>query len=283
MYKKRIKDWGIDKNLKSDRLSTSPRSNQRQGATHIEPRSSVRGTVGEAQKISNYVEYRPDLSQQPQYGTLPSAEGAMQREYHTPRATSAAQQHNTGYCWASPGPSYGDGSYSPSLAQSFELAEQDRNSSLLLDGIKDSFLQASDAITRRDTAGLFDILNPAYESISNVAETEADRLLDIIVGLFELLCKRPNHQDMLRQLLNYVFALVPDAVRQNQFLSCNSQVLTLLGRSDYDSQFGAPLDTESGTHSRSTVSPHNYNYYEQRSGAGPAFDNGFGGDRRHPY
>lgn len=283
MYKKRIKDWGIDKNLKSDRLSTSPRSNERQGATHIEPRSSVRITVSEAQKMNNYVEYRPDLAQQPQYGILPSAEGAMKREYHTPTSTFAAQQHNAGYCWASPGQSHADGSYSPSLAQSFEPAEQGRNSSVLLNGIRDRFLQASDAITRQDTAVLFDILNPAYEAISNVAETEADRLLDIIVDLFEMLYRRPNHQDMLRQLLQYVFALVPDAVRQNQFLSCNSQVLTLLGRSDYDSQFGAPLDTAGGTDSRPTVSPHNYDYYEQRSGAGPAFDNGFGGNRRHPY
>lgn len=283
MYKKRIKDWGIDKNLKSDRLSTSPRSNQRQGATHIEPRSSVRGTVSEAQRISSYVEYRPELAQQPQYGTLPSAEGAMQRQYHTPTSTFAAQQHNAGYCWASPGPSHADGSYSPSRAQSFEPAEQDRNSAALLDGIRDRFLQASDAITRRDTAGLFDILNPAYEAISNVAETEADRLLDIIVDLFELLSRRPNHQDMLRQLLHYVFALIPDAVRQNQFLSCNSQVLTLLGRSDYDSQVRVPLDTAGGTGPRPTVSPHNYDYYEQRSEAGPAFDSGFGGGHRHPY
>lgn len=283
MYKKRIKDWGIDKNLKSDRLSTSPRSNQRQGATHIEPRSSVRGTVSEAPRISSYVECRPDLAQQPQYGTLPSAEGAMQTEYRAPTSTFAAQQHNAGYRWASPGPSHADGSYSPSLAQSFEPAEQDQNSSVLLDGIRDRFLQASDAITRRDTAGLFDILNPAYEAISNVAETEADRLVDIIVNLFELLYRRPNHQDMLRQLLQYVFALVPDAVRQNQFLSCNSQVLTLLGRSDCDSHSGAPLDTESCTNSRTTVSSHNYDYYEQRSGAGPAFDDGFGRGRRHPY
>lgn len=283
MYKKRIKDWGIDKNLRSDRLSASPRSNQRRGATHIEPRSSVRGTVGEAQNMSNYVEYRPDLFRQPQYGTLPSAEGAIQREYHTPSSTSAAQQHNAGYCWASPGQSQADASYSPSLARSFESVEQDRSSSVLLDGIRDRFLEASDALTRRNTAGLFDILNPAYEAISNVAETEAARVLSVVVELFELLCRRPNHQDMLRQLLQYVFALVPDAARQNQFLSCNSQVLTLLGRSDYDSQFGAPLDTESGTNSRTTVSSHNYHYYEQRSGAGPAFDNGFGGGRRHPY
>lgn len=282
MYKKRIKDWGIDKNLKSDKLLTSPRTHQRRDATHDYSQSGVRGNAADARRISNYVESYPDLAHQPQYGTSSSAEDARQSEYHTPATTSAPLQHSAGHYWESAGQSYGDGSYSPSLAQIDQFDEQARTSALL-DSIRDRFLGASDAITRRDTAGLFEILNPAYEAISNVSETEPTRLLDVIVDLFELLYRRPSHQDMLRQLLHYVFALVPDAARQNQFLSYNSQVLTLLGRSDHDSSFGVPSDTADSADSRPTASRHDYDYYEQPSSAGPAFDNRFGGDCRHPY
>lgn len=88
---------------------------------------------------------------------------------------------------------------------------------------------------------------------------------------------------MLRQLLQYVFALVPDAVRQNQFLSSNSQVLTLLGLSCHHSPLGVPLDTAVGTDPRSTVSRHDYDYYEQASAAAPTYDNRFEGARTHPY
>lgn len=282
MYKKRIKDWGIDKNLKSDKLSTSPRIHQRRDATPNDSQSSVRGTVAGAQKTSNYVEYCPDLAHQPQYGTSSSAEETRQREYQNPTTTLAPQQHGAGHYWASAGQSHGYGSsYSPSLAHSDQHEEQAR-SSYLLDSIRDRFLEASDAVTRRDTAGLFEILNPAYEAISNVSETEPTQLLAIVVDLFELLYRRPDHQDMLRQLLHYVFALVPDAVRQDQFLSYNSQVLTLLGRSGHDSPSGVQLDTAYSADSRPTASRNDYDYYEQPSEAGPTFDNRTRGDCRHP-
>lgn len=282
MYKKRIKDWGIDKNLKSDKLSTSPRIHQRRDATPNDSQSSVRGTVAGAQKKSNYVGYCPDLAHQPQYGTSSSAEEARQRECQNPTTTLAPQQHSAGHYWASAAQSHGYGSpYSPPLAQSDQLDEKAR-SSILLDSIRDRFLEASDAVTRRDTAGLFEILNPAYEAISKVSETEPTQLLAVVVDLFELLYRRPNHQDMLRQLLHYVFALVPDAVRQDQFLSYNSQVLTLLGQSGHDSAFDMPLDTADSADSRPAASRHDYNYYQQPSEAGPAFDNGTRGDYRHP-
>lgn len=282
MYKKRIKDWAIDKNLKSDRPLTSTRTQQHREVTQNDPQSSVWGTVGDAQRTSNYVESYPDPAQNFQCGTLPSAEETTQREYYTPTTTLPPQQHNAGHYWASTSQPYPDGSYSSSPAQSFQLSEQAR-ASALLGTVRDRFLEASDAITRRQTARLFEILNPAYEAMSNIAETEAAQLLATAVDLFELLYRRPNHQDMLRQLLQYLFALAPDAVRQNQFLSCDSQVLALLGRSSYDSAFSAPLDTAYVLESRPTASSQNHDYCEQRSEAGQAFDNSFGRGRRYPY
>lgn len=282
MYKKRIKDWAIDKNLKSDRPLTSPRSQQRRDATQEDSHSSVRGTAVDAPKTSHYVTSYPDFSQQVQYGSPPSAEEAMQRVYHTPGTMLPSQQPNDNQHWASVGRYHDKGSYSPSHSQSGQHGEQARNTGLL-GSIQDRFLEASDAITRQDTAGLFEILNPAYESISSVSETEAPQLLAVVVEIFQLLYRRPNHQDMLRQLLQYVFALVPDAVRQNQFLSFNSQVLTLVGVPCHQSPFSMPLDTAVDTDSRSTVSRHDYDYYEQPAGAGPAFDNRFGGTRSQPY
>ena len=282
MYKKRIKDWAIDKNLKSDKLPTSPRTRQRRDAAQSEPQSSVRGTLTDSQNISNYVNSCPYLTQQFQDGTLPSAEEAMQTEYRIPTTILPPQQDNDSSYWASAGQSHGDGSYPPSLSQSVQLAEQALTSDSL-HIIRDRFLEASEAITRRDAARLFNILNPAYDAISNVAATEATQLLAVIVDLFELLYRRTDHQDMLRQLLHYVFALIPDAVRQDQFLSCNSQVLNLLGRSGYDSPFGVPLDMAGSAGSGPTASRLDNDYYEQPSGAGLAFDSKFRGNLRHPY
>lgn len=282
MYKKRIKDWAIDKNLKSDKLLTSPRTRQRRDAVQSEPQSSVTGTVNDFQNTRDYVNSCPDPAQRSQYGTLPSAEEAMQTEYLMPTTMLLPQQSNDGHYWASADQCHGDSSCCPTLSQSAQLTEQARTS-ILLDGIRDRFLEASEAITQRDTARLFDILNPAYDDISHVSETEPTQLLDVIIILFELLYRRPNHQDMLRQLLHYVFALVPDAVRQNQFLSCNSQVLTLLGRSGYDSSFCVPLDAAASRASRPTASRLDYDCYEQLSGAGLALDNRLGRDCRHPY
>lgn len=282
MYKKRIKDWGIDKNLKSDKLLTSPRAQQRQDATQKDSQSGVRGTVVDAPNTNQYVESCPDFAQQFQYSSPPSAGEAMQREYHTPASMLPPQQPNNNQQWANAGPFHGDGSYSTSRSQIGQPSEQARTT-ILLGSIQHRFLEASDAITRQDTADLFAILNPAYEAISSVSETEATQLVAVVVDIFQLLYRRPNHQDMLRQLLQYIFALVPDAVRQNQFLSLNSQVLNLLGRSCDPSPCGVPLDTAGGTDSRPTVSGHDYDYYEQPSGAGPAFDNRFGGTRTYPY
>lgn len=283
MYKKRIKDWAIDKNLKSDRPLTSPRTQQRRDAMQKDSQSSVRGTMVDAPKTSHYVKTCPDLAQQLQYGSPPSAEEAMQRQYHTPTSMLPPQQQpNDNQYQASASRFHGDGFYSPSLSQSGQPDEQTRIT-VLLGSIQDRFLEASDAITRQDTTELFAILNPAYEAISSVSETEAPQLLAVVVDLFQLLYRRPNHQDMLRQLLQYVFALVPDAVRRDQFLSFNSQVLTLLGQSCHHSPFDVPLDTAGATSPRPTVRRSDYDHYEQPSGAGAAFDDRFGGTRTHPY
>ncbi|KAG6356221.1 hypothetical protein INS49_015608 [Diaporthe citri] len=281
MYKKRIKDWGIDKNLKTDKLLASPRTQQRRDATQKGSQSGVRGTVVDAPNTNQYVEACSGFPQQFQHGSPPSAGEAMQREYHTPASMLPSQQPNDNQQWATAGRFHGDGSYSPWFSQSGQPSEKARTT--VLGSIQDRFLEASDAITRQDTAELFAILNPAYEAISSVSETEATQLVAVVVELFQLLYRRPNHQDMLRQLLQYVFALVPDAVRQNQFLSFNSQVLNLLGRPCHRPPLGVPLDTAGGTDSRPTVSGHDYDYYEQHSGASPTFDNRFGGTRRHPY
>ena len=211
----------------------------------------------DAQELSNYVNSSSDLTQHFQYGSRPSAEDAAQGDYHTPTTMVPLQQLNDGQHWARTGQFHGDGSYTPSFARNRQLGEETRISSLL-GSIWDRFLDASDAITRHDTAGLFEILNPAYEAISNVSETETTQLLALIVDLFQLLYRRPNHQDILRQLLHYVFALIPDAGRQNLFLSSNSQVLNLLGRRGYASPPGAPLDAAGGTDPRPTAPPNDY-------------------------
>lgn len=282
MYKKRIKDWAIDKNVKSDKPPTSPRTRQRRDATQKDSQPSIMGTVVDTQNTSNYANSCPSLAQQSQYGTLPPAGKAVQREYQTPTTMSSPQPRNDDQYWASVDQSQGDRSYSPSLAQNGHYAQQ-LQTSALLGSIRDRFLEASEAITRRDTARLFEILNPAYEAMSSVAETEPAQLLAVVADLFGLLHRRPDHQDMLRQLLHYVLALVPDAVRQNQFLSCDSQVLTFLGQPGHDPVSSEPLETSYESGSRPTASPRDYNYYGQPSGAGPAFDSSSVEDRRHPY
>lgn len=282
MYKKRIKDWAIDKNMKSDKPPTSPRTRQRRDATQQDSQPSVMGTVVDSQNMSNYANSCPSSAQQSQYGTLSSPGKAVQREYQTPTTMPYPPPRNDDQCWASVDQFQNDDSYSPPLAQNRHYDEQPRTSALL-GSIRDRFLEASEAITRRDTARLFEILNPAYEAMSKVAETEPAQLLAVVADLFGLLHRRPDHQDMLRQLLDYVLALVPDAVRQNQFLSCDSQVLNFLGRPGHDSVSSVPLGTAYGAGSRPTASPRDHGYYAQPSEAGPAFDNNSGGDRRHPY
>lgn len=266
MYKKRIKDWAIDKNLKSERPHASPRTRQQRDVPSESRPSSARSAAIGAQMLSITANSSPDPVQGFQYGTRPSAEGSTQGEYYTPGAMLPLQQ---GQYRADAGQSYGDYSYYSSISQGGQSGEQARNS-VLLSSIRDRFLEASDAIARHDTTVLFEILNPAYEAISSVAETETAQLLTVVVDLFQVLSRRPNHQDMLRQLLHYVFALVPDAVRQNQFFSSNSQVLALLGQSGSAFPSSMSLDTAGGTNSRLAVPTQKYTYYEQPSGAGSA-------------
>jgi hypothetical protein len=284
MYKKRIKDWAIDKNLKSEKPPASPRMKQQRNSPQSQPQSGISSAAIDGQRLSNYADSSPDPYQSFQYGTRPSAEEAMQRGYHTPTTTWPLQQPGDGQHWAGVGQSHGDGSYSSSLTQSGQAGGQPP-SSILLGTIRDRFLEASDAISRHDTAVLFEILNPAYEAISSVSETETTQLLAVVVDVFQLLSTRPNHQDMLRQLLQYVFALIPAAGRRNQFLSTNSQVLTLMGQSGYASPSRVPSGTACGADSRPTASSHDYNYdyYEQPTAAGPASGNRSGGYCVHPY
>ncbi|KAJ0108060.1 hypothetical protein J7T55_007179 [Diaporthe amygdali] len=280
MYKKRIKDWAIDKNLKSDNGLNAHRTKQQRYSTQ-DSHFGVREPLADAQEISNYVRYSPDIAHRFQDGSLPSAEETMQREYSTPLTMLPTEQPNDDQYWASAGRFHEVTSFSSPLhAQSGQFGERDR-ASVLLYSIRHRFLEASDAMMRRDTARLFDILNPAYEAISEVAEAEAEQLLSVVAHLFELLHERPNHQDMLRQLLHYVFALIPDAVRQSQLLSRNSQVLALLGQSGYDSLFGVPLDLAGTTDSNAAAPRHGC--YEQPSEARPAFDTRFGGNYTYGY
>jgi hypothetical protein len=246
MYKKRIKDWAIDKNLKSEKPPGSPRTRHQRDSTQSQSGPGVSSAATDASELSNHVRSSPGPAHDFPYETHPAAGGIVQGEYHTCANTSAPQQP-----WTSGAQFHSEGSYTNSLAQSGHCSEQPRPS-ILLGSIRDRFLEASHAITRQDTAVLFEILNPAYEAISSVSEVESTQLLTLVADLFQLLYSRPNHQGMLRQLLGYVFALFPGAGHRNQFLSTNGQVLALLGRSGgYDALVSnGPFDTAGGTDSR---------------------------------
>ncbi|KAL1872735.1 hypothetical protein Daus18300_004281 [Diaporthe australafricana] len=280
MYKKRIKDWAIDKNLKSDRFLNTPRVRQQRDATHEESQPSVRDAVNDAQGTSNYIELHPLPARQFQDGILPPAGEDRQRRYTDPAVTLPPQQRNDVQRWSSASQFHDDNASSPSLPQDGQVGDQVRTW-FLLSSIRHRFLAASDTILRRDTTRLFDILNPAYEAISELAETEAEELLSVVVDLFELLHRRSNHQDMLRQLLHYVFTLIPEAVRQNHFLSRNSQVLSLLKQPDSDSSTGVSLDLAGATDS--TVAAPRRDCYEQPCGAGPSIGIKFEGDYTYSF
>lgn len=270
MYKKRIKDWAIDKNQKSERPHASPRTRQHRDLPGESQSSSVRSAaIGAPQLSISAASSSPGLVQSFQYDTRPSAEGAMQTGYHIPGTMLPSQQGQQQ--WTGASQPYSECPFTSSVSQQGQFGQQSRTSALL-SSIRDRFLEASDAITRHDTAVLFEILNPAYETISSVAETETAQLLAVIVEIFQMLSRRPNHQDILRQLLDYTFALIPDAGRQNQFLSSNSQVLALLGQAGYASPSSGSmsLDTTGATASRLTVPPQNYGYYEQPARTGSA-------------
>lgn len=259
MYKKRIKDWAIDKNLRSERphaASSSPRTKQQRHLPSESQSSSATSPAVGAQEpsLSAVDSSSGSLVHNFQYGTRPPAEGAAWSGYHTP-GTIVPSQQGGGQHWAVP-------SQSNSSPQSRQCSGQ-AGTSPSLSSIRDRFLAASDAIARHDIAVLFEILNPAYEAISTVPETETTQLLAVIGDLFRILSRRPNHQDVLRQLLQYVFALVPDSWRQNEFLSTDSRVLALLGRSGYAFTSHMPLDTAGGINSGSTMPTYSYGYYGQ--------------------
>lgn len=277
MYKKRIKDWAIDKNLKSEKPPGSPRRKQQRAAAQGESQSSVSSATIDTQRLRNHASSSPShLAQGFPYGAPSSAEEATQSEYHAAATAVPLQQPSYSQPWTTAGRSHGDASFTHFSAH-FGQSDEQARTSVSLSSIRERFLEASDAITRRDTAVLFEILNPAYEAISNVAETEPTQLLTVVVDLFQLLHRRPNHQDILKQLLHYVLALLPDAVRQNQFLSSNSQVLNLLGRRGYASPSRIPLDAEDRAGSRPTATSreNSYDYYAQPTGTGPASNNSF--------
>lgn len=277
MYKKRIKDWAIDKNLKSEKPPGSPRRKQQRAAAQGESQSSVSSATIDTQRLRNHASSSPShLVQGSPYGVRSSAEEATQSEYHAPATAVPLQQPSYSQPWTTAGRSHGDASFTHFSAH-FGQSDEQARTSVSLSSIRERFLEASDAITRRDTAVLFEILNPAYEAISNVAETEPTQLLAVVVDLFQLLHRRPNHQDILKQLLHYVFALLPDAVRQNQFLSSNRQVLNLLGRRGYASPSRVPLDAEDRAGSRppATSRENSYDYYAQPTGTGPTSNSSF--------
>ncbi|KAI3400892.1 hypothetical protein diail_1583 [Diaporthe ilicicola] len=277
MYKKRIKDWAIDKNQKSDRAFNTPRTKQQRDATQSGSQCSVRGTADNSQEISNHIGYCSDPAQQPQDVVLPSSEEDMERRYTDPEVMLPPQQQDDGQYWSRASQSHDDDSFPASLSQNGQPADPVR-ASVLLSSIRHRFLAASDTVLRRDTARLFEILNPAYEAMSEVADTEAEQLLSVVVDLFELLHRRSNHQDMLRQLLHYVLALVPDAVRQNEYLSRDRQVLSLLEQSEPEHPVDVSLDPADGT-----VSGSRHNCYEQAPGDGVVFDTRSGGECAYPY
>ncbi|KAG8156936.1 hypothetical protein KVR01_013158 [Diaporthe batatas] len=262
MYKKRIKDWAIDKNHKSER---SPRTRQQRDLPGEPHSSSVRSVAIGPQRLRNPTfNPSPGPVQAYQYGTRPPAEGSTQRGYpnHTPGTMQPPQQGQPYWAAGTSQPNsdgYGYGSYHtcpfPQSGHA-SISEQPRtsppsspssSSAALLSSIRDRFLEASDAITRRDTtADLFGILNPAYEAISAVAASEAgtstEQLLAAVADLCRLLAGRPDHRDMLRQLLQYVLALVPGAARSGRFLSGDGVVLAVLGQAGGGGG-GMPSDT----------------------------------------
>lgn len=271
MYKKRIKDWAIDKNLKSDKVLNTPRVKQQRDATHEDSQPNDGDAV---------VELCPHRARQLQDGILPSVGEDRQRRYTDPAVTLHQQQRNDGQRWSSASQFHDDNAASVSLTRNEQVGDQVRTW-FLLSSIRHRFLAASDTVLRRDTTRLFDILNPAYEAISELAETEAEKLLAVVVDLFELLHRRSNHEDMLRQLLHYVFTLVPEAVRQNHFLTRDSEVLSLLKQPGSESSTGVSWELAGGTDS--TLAASRRDSYEQPCGAGPVIDIKFEGDYTYPY
>lgn len=242
MYKSRIWKWGLDKKLKSDEVLAILLLKQERDAQQKPSVFTIRGQPVDMDNINRYVKRNAGLLQRVRCGERPSVQSTHEVACYTPPPSPSRSLQPPGelhridevlFLFRD----YVDGSFSNYAWQwEYDVSCAGRQpcdrSEELFERVMASFALVNRCLQRGDNISVSEILNPAFESLSEIVAAESPIFIVRTVCLLWYL-DRHYQNDLLRVVMRYLGELVPVLLGKHHILARVWQTLSTTSFSDY--------------------------------------------------
>ena len=242
MFKSRIWKWGLDKKLKSDEVLAILILKSERDAMNKPSQFTIRGQPVDLDNITRYVRRNPQLMARLRAGQMPSIQTTLEVQCRSPspepgRSLTPPTESYRVEEVLSLFRNYVDGSFT-SGAWNCEyndycvsIRPSDRSDELF-ERVIASFALVNRCMMREDKISISAILNPAFESLKEIIETQSPVFVVRTVCLLWYL-DRHHKNDLLRLVMDYLAGLVPIVLGQHHIMSRIWRALGKTQFSDY--------------------------------------------------
>lgn len=242
MYKSRIWKWGLDKKLKSDEVLAILLLKQERDAQQKPSQFTIRGQPVDMDNINRYVKRNAGLLSRVRAGERPSVQSSHEVACYTPPPSPTRSLQPPGemhrvdevlFLFRD----YVDGSFGNYDWQwEYDVSCVGRNpgdrSEELFERVMASFALVNRCLQRGDNISVSEILNPAFESLSEIVAAESPIFIVRTVCLLWYL-DRHYQNNLLRVVMRYLGELVPVLLGKHHILARVWQTLSTTSFSDY--------------------------------------------------
>lgn len=242
MYKSRIWKWGLDKKLKSDEVLAILLLKQERDAQQKPSQFTIRGQPVDMDNINRYVKRNAGLLHRVRAGERPSVQSSHEVACYTPPPSPSRSLQPPGelhrvdevlFLFRD----YVEGSFANYAWQwEYDVSCLGRKpadrSDELFDRVIASFALVNRCLQQGDNISVNEILNPAFESLSEIVAAESPIFIVRTVCLLWYL-DRHYQNDLLRVVMCYLGELVPVLLGKHHILSRIWQTLSTTNFSDY--------------------------------------------------
>lgn len=243
MYKSRIWKWGLDKKLKSDEVLAILILKSERDALNRPSQFTIRGQPVDLDNITRYVRRNPQLMARLRAGQQPSIQTTLEVQCRTPspepgRSLTPPTESYRIEEVLNLFSNYVDGSFSSGAWDCeyndycVSIRPSDRSDELF-ERVIASFALVNRCMMREDKISISAILNPAFESLKEIIETQSPVFVVRTVCLLWYL-DRHHKNDLLRLVMDYLAGLVPIVLGQHHIMS---RIWRVLGRTQFSNYY----------------------------------------------
>jgi hypothetical protein len=244
MYKSRIWKWGLDKKLKGDEVLAILHLKRERDAMDKRSEFRIRGQLVDLDNINRYLKRNPGLMQRYRSGQMPSIQTKLEVECRTPspsptRALAPSLDMQNTEAILALFRDYVDGSFSGGAWNCIYDVKcvssrpiKDRSNDLF-ERVIASFALVNRCMMRGDNFSIQSMLNPSFDSLKEIVETESPVFIVRTVCLLWYLERHHKH-DLLRMVIKYLSGLVPIVLGPNHIMT---HIWRRLGNSEFSDYY----------------------------------------------